>query len=132
MRKLRQFAVMGLLGVVAVVSGCAERPASVPSNAALMTEGNGNQLTFRPTEYGRVYVADQNSNLLLYQGEIDRDQTVQVIPREDRILVAGRPVSERMLDDGHQYRIFFEPVTKERVVRYRETVVEEKPLKPRD
>jgi len=117
---LRHFALMGALGVVALFSGCTERPQAVPSTALLMTEGNG-PIVFRPTEYGRVYVADQSDDKILYQADIDRGDVVELDARKDEIRVAGRTVSDRTMEDGHNYRIFFEPMAKERVTKYRIT-----------
>ena len=49
-------------------------------------------------------------------------QTPEQLVR-DLLTVAGRTVLDKPLDDGHQFRIYFEPtsrtVTEERVVRYR-------------
>jgi signal peptidase I len=131
MTRLRQYAAGAAIGFITLLSGCADRPMSVPSSAHLMTEGNGDRITFRPTEYGRVYVTDQtDANRIIYQGEVDRGDTVELNSKDDRVMVAGRTVTERPMDSGHQYKIFFEPMTKERVVRYKETVVEEHPTKP--
>jgi hypothetical protein len=128
MLKLRQYAAGAIVGFAALLSGCADRPMSVPASASLMTEGNGDRITFRPTEYGRVYVTDQSDgDKIVYQGEVDRGETVELNAKDDRVTVAGRTVTERAMDSGHQYKIFFEPMSKERVVRYKETVVEERP-----
>jgi hypothetical protein len=128
MKRLRQYAVGAAIGLIALLSGCADRPMSVPASANLMTEGNGDRIAFRPTEYGRVYVTDQSdANKIIYQGEVDRGDAVELNAVDDRVTVAGRTVTERPLDSGHQFKIFFEPLPKERVVRYKETVVEERP-----
>jgi hypothetical protein len=123
MRNLRHYAAGAAIGLVAILSGCADRPPTVPSAATLMTEGNGERVAFRPTEYGRVYVTDDTDHRILYQGDVDTGQTVEVSPRNDRIVVDGRTVMDHPLEDNHQYRIFFEPLPTERVVRYK--VVEE-------
>ncbi|HSI34057.1 MAG: hypothetical protein ACAI43_02320 [Phycisphaerae bacterium] len=124
MVKLRQIAVLSVLGVAGLLTGCAaDRPMTVPMSAQLMTEGQ-NAIVFRAVEFGRVYVSDQATNQILYQADIDRGEIVEVDARADRITVGGRIVTERVLDADHNYRIFFEPMSKERVVKYRVTETE--------
>ena len=36
------------------------------------------------------------------------------------IQIGGRTVTDRVMDDNHQYKIFFEPLSQERTVRYRD------------
>jgi len=118
MTLLRQTAAAITIGFLAMLSGCADRPMPIPSTATLMTEGNGDRIAFTPTSYGRVYVSDQSDDKILYQGEVQRGDMVEVRPREDHIMVGGRITSDRPLDDGHQYRIFFEPLSPERTAGY--------------
>ncbi len=118
MTKLRQSAAAITIGFLAMLPGCADRPMPVPSTASLMTEGNGERIAFTSTSYGRVYVSDQTDDKILYQGEVQRGDTVEVRPREDHIMVGGRITSDRPLDDGHQYRIFFEKLSPERPAGY--------------
>src|SRR5256885_15591573 len=122
MNKLRQYAVVVTVGLMAIVSGCADRPTAVPASANLMTEGS-NRMSFRPTQFGRVYVTDETDKKILYQGEVDKGDMVEVNAQDDRILVGGRTVTEQPMVDSHQYRVFFEPMSHERTVRYK--VVEE-------
>lgn len=126
MRTMCQIAAVTIAGLL-WTAGCAQRPMEIPMSAQLMTEGQGN-VSFRPTEFGRVYVSDQVDNQILYQAEVNRGDMVEVDSRADRIRVGGRTVTERPMDDGHQYRIFFEPMAHERTVRYR--VVEERERRP--
>ena len=123
MFQLRHYAAGVTLAVAAVLGGCAGRPMSVPVSAKMMTEGNGDRISFRAPEFGRVYVTNDSTNKILYQGDVRRDETVEVDPRDNRIRLAGRTVTESSLADGDRYKIYFEPLTHERVVRYR--VVEE-------
>jgi hypothetical protein len=123
MFSLRQYAAGMAVSLMAILSGCADRPMAVPASASLMTEGSGDHVSFRPTQFGRVYVTDETDKKILYQGDVDRGEMVEVNPRDDRVMVAGRTVTEQPLVDNHQYRVFFEPMTRERVVKYK--VVEE-------
>ena len=123
MIKLRQIAAGLTVGALFLAGGCASPPAAVPASAQLMTSGS-TMATFRPTDSGRVYVVDENDHKIIYQAEVDRGEIVQVDSRKDRVEVAGRTVTEPALDDNHEYRIYFEPLPKERMTRYK--VVEEK------
>ncbi|MDB5322394.1 MAG: hypothetical protein JWN40_4025 [Phycisphaerales bacterium] len=118
----RQYAAGVAVGLMVFLSGCADRPMSVPASATLMTEGS-TRASFRATDHGRVYVTDETDKKIVYQGEVDKGEMVEVNAKDDRILIGGRTVTERALADGHQYRVFFEPLSGERTVRYR--VVEE-------
>ncbi len=120
MTMIRQITVGCALGVFGLLSGCVTRPNAVPSSAMLMTEGQG-AIVFRPTEFGRVYVSDQTDDKILYQADINKGEVVELDARADKIAVGGRTVSDRTMEDGHNYRIFFEPMSKERVVKYRVT-----------
>jgi hypothetical protein len=86
-------------------------------------------VAFRPAEYGRVYVVDETNHKILYQAEVDRDRVVEVDADKDKISVGGHTVSQTALDANHDYRIFFEPISKERVVKYK--VTEEHVTEPR-
>ena len=122
MNRLCQYAAGATVGFAAILSGCADRPPSVPASANLMTEGS-NQISYRASEFGRVYINDETDHRLLYQGDVEKGDMVELNAKDDRILVGGRTVSERAMDDLHDYKNFFEPMSKERTVRYR--VVEE-------
>jgi len=124
MLQLRQYAAGAALAVAVVMApGCAHRPMSVPSSAQMMTEGNGDKVSYRSGQFGRVYVTNDSTGKILYQGDVARDETVEVIPKDNRIMVGGRVASEASMRDGDRYKIYFEPMDHERVVKYR--VVEE-------
>jgi hypothetical protein len=125
MTKLRQSAAAVTIGFLAMLSGCADRPMPVPSTASLMSEGNGDRIAFMPTQYGRVYISDRTDDKILYQGEVQRGDTVEIRPKEDRIMIGGRVTSDRPLDDGHQYRIFFEPLSPARPAGYQPALIPE-------
>jgi hypothetical protein len=122
---IRHYAAGATLGLAVLASGCAAPPMSVPSTAQMMSEGNS-KVAYRPTQFGRVYVTDDTDHKIVYQGDADRDELVEVDSRADRISVGGRTVSELRLDDNHQYRVYFEPLSQARTVKYR--VVEEPPV----
>ena len=132
MTALRQIFAYGVFGLaVAVGSGCAsqgppeeyteERPTAIPSDAVVSSTGTAT-LMFTPVTDGRVYIFDRTADKLLYDGVVRRGETVQVDSPHNKILVAGRVVSDRDLKPGHDKEIFFrtEPATstvvRERVV----------------
>lgn len=119
MPHLRPFAAVLATSLLVILSGCAERPLSVPSSATLMSEGS-DKASFRTQHYGRVYVTDETDKRILYQGDVDSGQMVDVNAVDDRIQIGGRTVSDRVMDDNHQYKIFFEPLSQERTARYRD------------
>jgi len=122
MLSLRQYAAGAAIAVAAMLTpGCASRPMSVPSSAQMMSEGNGDKVAYRAGEFGRVYVADDSSKKILYQGDIARDETIEVSPKDNRISLGGRVVSEASLRDGDRYKIYFEPMDHARTVKYRVT-----------
>jgi hypothetical protein len=121
MTALRQIFACGILGVAIGVGGCASHPA-VPPDASLMTSGT-TTAKFKPTTDGRVYVVDRTSGNILYQGQVDRGDVVELNAREDHIKIGGNTVSDRTLDDGHDFEILFKSEPEERTVRYK--VVEE-------
>jgi hypothetical protein len=123
MLQLRHYAAGMTLAAATVLGGCSTRPMAVPSSAQSMAEGNGERLAFRAAEPGRVYVSNESNHKIYYQGDVRRDDNVEVTPGDNRITIGGRTVSEASLPDGDRYRIYFEPMDHSRVVKYR--VVEE-------
>jgi len=120
MLQLRQYAAGAALAVAVMMApGCAHRPMSVPSSAHMMTEGNGDKVSYRSGQFGRVYVTNDSTGKILYQGDVARDETVEVIPKDNRIMVGGRVASEAAMRDGDRYKIYFEPMDHSRVVKYR-------------
>jgi hypothetical protein len=126
MLQLRQYAAGAALAIATLVSGCGNKPMAVPSSAQMMTEGNGDRITFRAAEFGRVYVSNDSTGKILYQGDVRKGDAVEVNPKDDRIQIDGRTVTETSLRDGDQYKIYFEPMDRGRVARYRVVEREER------
>jgi len=117
----RQIFACSALALALGLAGCAANPA-VPPDASLMTSGT-TTAKFKPTTDGVVYIVDRTTGNMLYQGKVDRGDIVELNAREDHIKVAGNTVSDRTLDDGHDFEILFKTEPEERTVRYK--VVEE-------
>ena len=138
MTALRQIFACSVLGLaVAIGSGCSsqapaedyteERPAGIPSDAVISGTGTATMM-FTPVTDGRVYIYDRTAEKILYEGVVRRGEQVQVDSADNKILVAGRVVSDRDLKPGHDKQIFFRPerassvVVEERVVHVRDRV----------
>lgn len=119
MLTLRHYAAGMTIGLATLLTGCADRPMTVPASATLMSEGNGDRVMYRAPEFGRVYVTDEVDGKIVYSGDVQRNDAVEINPVDDRVLVGGRTVFDKPLENGRNYRIYFEPLTEERVVRYR-------------
>ena len=119
MLQLRHYAAGAALAIATMVTGCASRSMEVPSSAQLMTQGSGDQIMFRATQPGRVYVSNESDGKILYQGDVRRGDAVEVDPKKDRIQIDGRTVTETSMGDGEKYRIFFEAMDRGRAARYR-------------
>jgi len=119
MLSLRHYAAGMTIGLATLVTGCAEPAMPVPPSASLMMEGNGDRIMYRAPEYGRVYVMDPVDRKVVYSGDVQRGDAVEINAIDDRVQVAGRTVFDRPLQNGRNYQIYFEPLSEERVVRQR-------------
>ena len=98
----------GLCMLGAFLAGCmSERNQHVAPQATLASEGTG-EVSYRAPEDGKVYVFDQNDNRVVYVGDVQKDQLVQVDPNKDDITVGDKIVFEKGLHKGNSHRIFFE------------------------
>ena len=118
-----------ILGI-ALLGGCVhERHAEIPADAVIMSEGTG-MVSARAPHDGIVYVYDANSDKLVYQGDVKRDELVSVDPDQNRIRLEGRTASETDLDGAHRFKIFFDEdeMHRARSANYRveETTVEKR------
>src|SRR5688500_16981257 len=102
MTPLRQIFAAGVLGLAVAATGCITLHPALPPDAPLMTSGT-TTAKFKPTTDGRVYIVDRTNNTILYQGEVDRGDLVELNAREDKITIGGNTVSDRTLDDGHDF-----------------------------
>lgn len=134
MLRLRHYAAGATLGLALIFGGCgAPSGPVIPGSATMMSQGSRGPVSFRASESGRVYIKDDFNDVTLYSAEVDRGELVEVNPVEDVIRVDGRTASSYAMDDDHQYQIYFEPVPKADLVRYRvekETV--ERRVEPAD
>jgi len=98
-----------MLLVAILAAGCAsDSRLEIPSDAMQTSSGNG-KLTYMPAQHGTVYVYDRTAHRIVYSGDIDRHETVNVDPDVDRVTLNGRTVSEHDLRRGNDYEIYFKP-----------------------
>ena len=112
MSGLRQIA-LSLAGSVALfagVQGCASNhPDEVGANAVMETSGD-KVVTWSASANGKVTVFDENSDKIVYGGQIMTGQGIRVDVDNNRVLLDSQTVSENSLHRGDQYRIYFEPI----------------------
>jgi hypothetical protein len=130
MTGLKQVLLTGslMLGSMAFVPGCASNnwPDDVPHTASLNSEGNG-RLAFTAPSSGTVYVYDDSSNRLVYSGQVLSGQRIVVDPKNDRVDLDDRRVSNQSMGTEDRYQVYFDsqsPRVVERRVIERRTVDE--------
>jgi hypothetical protein len=112
------------LSSMAFLPGCAAEvhPKDVPSAASLSSEGTG-RLAFTAPTAGTAYVYDNTNDKMIYSGPLTAGQRLSIDPKNDRVDIGDRKVSEQTLHTGNNYRIYFDsthaPVTEHRVVEER-------------
>ena len=81
---------------------------NVPSTAREVAAGK-NQISYRASSAGRVYVTEARYDEVLYEGQIYANEEIVIEPRRNRAYVGNREVMRGRLADDVKYRIFFEP-----------------------
>lgn len=80
----------------------------VPKTARLAAEGSGD-LSFKATRDGFVYVIDRRDKTKIWEGPIDKDETLTIAPYRNVIEIDGKRVKRvKDLNNKHVHRIFFE------------------------
>jgi hypothetical protein len=91
-----------------VLAGCeGDRLANIPPSATLSASGNA-QLTYTAPTVGTFWVYDVNSDRIVYTGSLGANQSVSVDPVGNQIMVEGRVVFDKGMNNGDQQRIYFE------------------------
>ena len=81
--------------------------ANVPRGASQAAVGEG-VVNYRPTTDGRVWVTESEFDKVIWSGKVYQGETVEVVPRRDRVFVDRREVAKTDLKDGIRYRIYFD------------------------
>jgi hypothetical protein len=96
---------MSLMGLV---GGCAaDRPQQVPAGAMLKTQGN-DRLVYTADQPGNVWVADKNSNKIVYAGRLNAGDRLALDTKQNLLTVNDRAVVTKELP-RQDYKVFFEP-----------------------
>lgn len=92
------------MGVVA----CEEQhPQVVPGDANLVESGNQKGVYTAPHD-GMVYVYDQQSNRLIWSGNVHRDEQVTVDPAKNEVTRNGQVVAKGTLTPYHTEQFWFQ------------------------
>lgn len=99
-------AMLGSVGVFLAVGCAADRHQDIPRSAMLVEKHTGD-VRFTATNPGEAYVYDRSSGKLLYSGRMQRNETLAVDAKDDRITLNGRTVMDERIRDNDELRIFF-------------------------
>ena len=81
-------------------------PEAVPAYANEVKSGMG-ALSFTATENGRLFLVDTQDNVVLYSGQISKDQAFALDPEARRATVDGKYVFTREIDPRHNHKLYF-------------------------
>src|ERR1700722_11472384 len=106
-----RFAIPAAFALSTMLLGACEqdRANNIPGGATLMSSGNSN-LTYTAQTDGTVWVYDVNDDRIDYSGPIMANQSVMVNSQNNQILVDGRVVSDKNLNQSAQHRVYFQQV----------------------
>src|SRR4051812_23947005 len=105
----RTMAASAVIGLATLAGGCStdDHPKQIPLAANMVGEGRTN-VAYTALSDGVAYVYDVRDDRVVWSGPVQKGQTVRVDGDNDRIMVADRLASEKVLRSGHDHRIFFE------------------------
>jgi hypothetical protein len=107
-RHLKAVSVAGL-SLAFGLAGCAPAQPDVVPHTALNAESGTGPMHFMAPKDGTAYVYDQQNQRLVWSGPVMRNQTVDVEPDKDQIIVAGRVAAMRVLRPGVRNVVYFDP-----------------------
>ena len=97
---------LGCAATLTTSAGCASKGRSaIPNDADRLGSGRG-AVTATATRDGEAWILDENDNRVVWSGSVRRDDRIEIDPRENRVQVGGRTVSERPLDRNHEYIVY--------------------------
>ena len=84
----------------------AQIPEAVPAYANEVKSGKG-QLNFKAETPGWLYLVDVEDNVLLYSGQLLKDQTFNLDPDARSATIDGKNVFTREIYPSHSHRLYF-------------------------
>ncbi|HTL28815.1 MAG TPA: hypothetical protein VL282_06340 [Tepidisphaeraceae bacterium] len=84
----------------------ARMPEAVPAYANEVKSGKG-PLSFQAQTPGWLYLVDADDNVLLYSGQLSKDQTFSVDPEARSATLDGKNVFTREIYPSHSHRLYF-------------------------
>ena len=101
---------LAMLLAAGSLAGCAHLgKEAIPPSASVRAEGEGKVVAYTPESRGWAYVYDNTEHKLLWSGKVDRQDSIAVDTKLNAILLDGKPVHNRNVPAGHDYKIYFEP-----------------------
>jgi hypothetical protein len=89
------------------LAGCEGTGKAAIAPGADEVESGRGLLDYEAQRDGEVFVYDAETDKMVFRGDIEDGQEVQVDPERNKITVGGKTVSEQPLIRDHKYRIYF-------------------------
>ena len=80
----------------------------VERGAVVVEEGAG-RLSHEADANGRVWIYDKDDDRLVYEGRMTRNEEITLDPRDNRLTLNGKRITERDFKSNHMHRIYFKP-----------------------
>lgn len=84
----------------------AHMPESVPAYANEVKSGTG-ALSYTAEANGMLFVVDTQDNVVLYSGQISKDQAFALDAEARRATIDGKYVFTREIDPSHSHKLYF-------------------------
>jgi hypothetical protein len=98
----------GGLMLTLALAGCEpQHPKEVPSEAQMVVEGD-REIAYTTPDRGMLYVYDQNSQKLVWTGEVDKGKTLKIDRRTQDITVGDKLLVTK-IDPYHNEQVYFVP-----------------------
>jgi hypothetical protein len=102
-----RFASVASLVLLFMLTGCATGGLkSIPGDAMLIQQGTG-KLGLTASDDGAVYVRDQSTDRIVYQGRVNKGQRFEVDAPNDQVTLDGQKVKSVDLKTNGTYQVFF-------------------------